>query len=349
MRFSEDDLLYAGNMQFLRNMKGCTFLAGKRTIYEVPGWIAERAKLADYMKKEGWVTVEHPEKKYKPEKCRNIILITGRTPFFIPPYDWKQGDAEVKSWFNLAVYFFLPKQCKIILVAVHSCLRCFTKPQQANIVSWFVDYLSKHSELDHVYIPLCLKEAGQLVGAPLGSMTHLEVYQVHFDSAEYARGFVYDEPKYQQLCLDVNAAILQATSATSRGLFFPECSNKHLLAYDCLTKTTNFILGFPLFTLREQGIRLIMFERHRNFDVAAEIKKKGGIPIECMRDFVVDDNLAYSIDNVGSFDFPQHERLQSPRLLPSSGGPRLHPRADAQRRTPHTRLLVILSSSRATG
>ena len=121
------------------------------------------------------MTVEHPQKKYKPEKVRNIILITGRTPYFIPPYDWKQGDAEVKSWFNLAVYFFLPRQCKIILVAVHSCLRCFKKPQQANIVSWFVDYLSKHSELDQVYIPLCLKEAGQLVGAPVGSMTHLEV------------------------------------------------------------------------------------------------------------------------------------------------------------------------------
>jgi hypothetical protein len=46
-----------------------------------------------------------------------------------------------------------------------------------------------------------------------------------------------------------------------------------------------------------------MFERHRNFDVAAEIKKKGGIPIECMRDFVVDDNFAYSFDKLASFDY----------------------------------------------
>jgi hypothetical protein len=75
------------------------------------------------------------------------------------------------------------------------------------------------------------------------------------------------------------------------------------LAYDCLTKTTNFILGFPLFTLREQGIRLIMDECRRNFDVAAEIKKKGGIPMDCMRDFVVDDNLAYSFDKLASFDY----------------------------------------------
>jgi hypothetical protein len=42
------------------------------------------------------------------------------------------------------VPFFLPKQSKIIQVGVHNCLRCFTKPQQANIVSWFVNYLTKH-------------------------------------------------------------------------------------------------------------------------------------------------------------------------------------------------------------
>ena len=54
-------------------------------------------------------------------------------------------------------------------------MKCFTKPQQANIVSRFVDYPSKHSELDHVYNPLCLKEAGQPVGAPLGIMSHQEI------------------------------------------------------------------------------------------------------------------------------------------------------------------------------
>ena len=75
------------------------------------------------------------------------------------------------------------------------------------------------------------------------------------------------------------------------------------MAYDCLTKTTNFILGFPLFTLREQGIRLIMDTRHKNIDLAADIKKKGGIPIECMRDFVVDDHLAYSYIKLASFDY----------------------------------------------
>ena len=73
-------------------------------------------------------------------------------------------------------------------------------------------------------------------------------------------------------------------------MFFPSCSNKNFLAYDCLPKTTNFLVGFPLFTLREQAIRLIMFGRHKKFDFAAEIKKRGGIPIECMRDFAVADH-----------------------------------------------------------
>jgi hypothetical protein len=40
------------------------------------------------------------------------------------------------------------------------------------------------------------------------------------------------------------------------------------------------MMGFPLFTLREQAIRLIMKECHRSLEAAAEIKKKGGIPIE---------------------------------------------------------------------
>ena len=102
-----------------------------------------------------------------------------------------------KTWFNLGVYFFLPKQAKIILVGVHSCLICFTKPQLANILSWFMHHLSKHKELKKVYIPLCLKQAGQLVGAPLGSMKHEELEEVHLSSAEYATGFIYDETQYQ--------------------------------------------------------------------------------------------------------------------------------------------------------
>ena len=214
--------------------------------------------------------VEHPVKKTKSVDYRNIVLIWDQEPRFFP---------ETKSWFNLGAYFFLPKRARIILVSVHNCLSCFVKPQQANIVSWFVNYLSKHKNLKNVYIPLCLKEAGQLVGAPVGSMKNEELEQIHLSSVEYATGFIYDEPQYQTPCLDVSAAILQAsTTSTSRGVFFPACSNKNFLAYDCLPKTTNFMVGFPLFTLREQAIRLIMFGRHKKFDFAAEIKKRGGIP-----------------------------------------------------------------------
>ena len=126
-------------------------------------------------------------------------------------------------------------------------------------------------------MPLFLKEASQLVGAPLGSISHEEIYHIHKNSVNYTTGYVYDETRYQSLCLDVNASIQKATHV-SRGVFFPECSNKDLLAYDSLVKTTNFVMGFPLFTRREQGIRLIMKERHKSIEKAAIIKMKGGIP-----------------------------------------------------------------------
>ena len=117
-------------------------------------------------------------------------------------------------------------------------------------MSWFKRYLARHDKLETVFIPLYLKYASNLVGAPLGSMSHEELAQIHKDSAAYTTGYVYDETRYQSLCLDVNASIQKATHV-SRGVFFPECSNKDLLAYDCLVKTTNFVMGFPLFTLRE--------------------------------------------------------------------------------------------------
>ena len=144
------------------------------------------------------------------------------------------------------------------------------------------------------------------MGAPLGSMKHEELEQIHLSSAEYATGFIYDEPKYQTPCLDVNAAMLQASAAAnSRAVFFPACSNKNFLAYDCLPKTYNFMVGFPLFTLREQAVRLIMKECHRSLEAAAEIKKKGGIPIECMRDFAVDDHKVYSFTKLTTFNYYQ--------------------------------------------
>jgi hypothetical protein len=95
MKFSEDDLLYAGNMKFLQNMRACTDIAGRRQIVEPPGWITERIKLAELMEKEVWVTVEHPTKKHLPVKCRNIIMIVGRKARFIQHDDWKEGDKEI--------------------------------------------------------------------------------------------------------------------------------------------------------------------------------------------------------------------------------------------------------------
>jgi hypothetical protein len=95
MKFTEDDLLYAGNMKFLQNMRACTDIAGRRQIVEPPGWIVERIKLAELMEKEVWVTVEHPTKKYLPVKCRNIIMIVGRKARFIQHDDWKEGDKEI--------------------------------------------------------------------------------------------------------------------------------------------------------------------------------------------------------------------------------------------------------------
>ena len=43
--------------------------------------------------------------------------------------------------------------------------------------------------------------------------------------------------------------------------------------------------------------------RHKGFDFAAEIKKKGGIPIEYMRDFLVDEDSVYSFEKLRSFDY----------------------------------------------
>jgi hypothetical protein len=170
-------------------------------------------------------------------------------------------------------------------------------------VSWFKHYLSEHEEFEDVYIPLFLKEASRLIGAPLGSMTHDELALVHRKPAEYTTGYVYEEPKYQELCLDVNASILQANFGDSSKVFFPECSNKNFLAYDCLIKTVNFVMGFPLFTLRDQGIRLIMKNSHIKFEAAAIVKMRGGIPMDCMRDFAVDDNFSYSFELLESFDY----------------------------------------------
>ena len=75
-------------------------------------------------------------------------------------------------------------------------------------MSWFRHYLQKHEDLDAVYIPLGLKDASKLVGAPLGSISLEDLMNFHRQPAEYTAGYVYDEPMYQVLCHDVNASII---------------------------------------------------------------------------------------------------------------------------------------------
>ena len=275
-------------------------------------WLVQMAELNRFYVKEEENVVVHPKKKTCFCKYHEIYLITDIKPEFIADADWEEGDEEPKKeWYNLGLHFYLPKAKKIIAVAVHNCWEVFRKPQQVKIVSWFKYYLSQHPELEGVFIPLGLKAASRLVGAPLGSMSHKDVQQIHANSAQYTTGFVYDEPKYQQLCLDVTAAILQAKFGDSYEVFFPSCSNKNLLAYECLVKTVNFLMGFALFTLREQGIRLIMKQSHKDFEYAAIQKMKGGIPMDCMTDFAVDDNCAYSFDMLESFDYFQMQETNS--------------------------------------
>jgi len=301
------------------------------------------AELKSLLSKEDEKEAFHPVRKTESKWYREIFLITDLEPEFIPDIEWKEGEEVKKHWYSMALHFYLPKAKKIIPVCVHNCWFIFSKHQQAKIASWFKHYLTEHDELDTVFIPLFLKEASRLVGAPLGSMTHQEVQQVHEDSAQYKTGYVYDEAKYQSLCVDVNAEILQATFGDSKEVFFPSCSNKNLLAYDCLIKTVNFIMGFPLFTLREQGIRMIMKERHRNLEKAAIIKMKGGIPMECMTNFAVDDNFAYSFDFLRGFDYFEMMDVNSEVKGYCPGKEVLLYIKDIMLTRPlHTKLLVVL-------
>ena len=105
-------------------------------------------------------------------RYREIYIIVDIEPEFIPDIDSKPGAKVKPTWFNWGPHFYFPKAGKIFVIAVHNCFEAFTKPQQTKIASWFKHYLSEHPELDQVFLPLYLKPASNLVGAPLGSMTH---------------------------------------------------------------------------------------------------------------------------------------------------------------------------------
>ena len=94
------------------------------------------------------------------------------------------------------------------MVIINHCFDFFTKPERLNILSWFRHYLEEHRDLE-VYIPLHMKPASGLVGAPLGTLTHEEVVDIHANVHNSATGWVYDEPAFQKIC-DVTSATLKA-------------------------------------------------------------------------------------------------------------------------------------------
>ena len=162
--------------------------------------MTERVQLAELLQDVEELTVMYKRGLMAPHSYPNIRLISDWEPDFIQYDTWREGDEEIKQWYNVAISFYIPQKRQIVPVAVHNCWTVFTKPQQANIVSWFKEYLAKHDELNDINIPLYLKKAATLVGAPLGSMSHLDVEQIHQNETDYAIGNVYEEPKYQALC-----------------------------------------------------------------------------------------------------------------------------------------------------
>ena len=41
---------------------------------------------------------------------------------------------------------------------------------------------------------------------------------------------------------------------------------------------------------------------------------KGGIPMDCMRDFVVDENLSYSFDYLKSYNYSEMIKSNKPKI-----------------------------------
>ena len=71
--------------------------------------------------------VHHPIRKHQKESYREVYLIISMKPNFYQKADWKQGDAIIKEWYNLGLYFYFPKKSRIMLVGIHRCFDCFNK------------------------------------------------------------------------------------------------------------------------------------------------------------------------------------------------------------------------------
>ena len=146
MRFEDDDFVYASELPFLYTRKGITELAGAGTkVTAQIKCLTEKINLETLLMKEAEIKLVHPKRSHLSHTYRDIRLITDKEPQFPQAADWKKGEKFIKQWFNVVLQFYLPTQHRIVPVAVHNCWACFTKPQQANIVSWFKHYLSRHS------------------------------------------------------------------------------------------------------------------------------------------------------------------------------------------------------------
>jgi hypothetical protein len=196
MRFDDNDLLYANKLPMLFRRDQIQDMVGTKIIRTHQDWLVELATLKTFLVKEDENFVCHPIRTHEKLRYREIYIIVDLEPEFIPDIDTKPGAKVKPTWYNLGLYFYFPKAGKIFVVAVHNCWEAFIKPQQVKIASWFKHYLSKHPELNEVFLPLYLKPASNLVGAPLGSMTHADVQKIHENSADYTTGFIYDEPEY---------------------------------------------------------------------------------------------------------------------------------------------------------
>ena len=86
----------------------------------------------------------------------------------------------------------------------------------------------------------------------------------------------------------------------SRPLFFPKCDPKQL-GYDCAPKAINYALGFAFFTQREQLVNLMRKMKRISEEQAAHMKALGGIDFDCLHQFAVAHERAYSFVKVESF------------------------------------------------
>ena len=65
---------------------------------------------------------------------------------------------------------------------------------------------------------------------------------------------------------------------------------------DCLVNSVNYIIRHPLFTRREQVIRLMAKNQYCTLYNAIDMKKKSGLKFSHFRDFMVCDGYSYSLN-----------------------------------------------------